>query len=41
MLGVDDTGAPDPGMSGAEKMVDEPGYADTWLDLDRNTVGRA
>ncbi|MBZ5741269.1 ABC transporter ATP-binding protein [Nocardioides mangrovi] len=42
LLGVDDTGAPDPGASPAADLgANEPGYADTWFDLDRKTMASA
>jgi peptide/nickel transport system ATP-binding protein/oligopeptide transport system ATP-binding protein len=41
LLGVDDTGNPDPGASPSEKLQTQPGYDDTWFDLDKKTFGRA
>ncbi len=41
LLGVDDTGNPDPGASTSEKLNTHPGYDDTWFDLDKKTFGRA
>jgi len=41
MLGTDDHGTPDPGASPSEDLHSGPGYADTWLDLDNRTFGRA
>ncbi len=41
LLGVDAAGAPDPGASPATDLVEQPGYADTWFDLDGKTIGRA
>lgn len=41
LLGVDDTGAPDPGASPATDIGNEPGYADTWFDLERKTMASA
>lgn len=38
MLGVDDTGTPDPGASPSADVGNEPGYSDTWFDLERRTV---
>jgi peptide/nickel transport system ATP-binding protein len=38
LLGVDDDGAPDPGASPSPLAANEPGYADSWFDLDRKTV---
>jgi len=40
LLGVDADGRPDPGGSPAE-LENTPGYADTWFDLDNNSLGRA
>ena len=39
LLGVDADGRPDPGGSPAE-LENTPGYADTWFDLDNNSLGR-
>ncbi|MEI7057020.1 dipeptide ABC transporter ATP-binding protein [Nocardioides sp. CCNWLW239] len=41
LLGVDEFGAPDPGASPADVPGDGPGYADTWVDLKNNGLGRA
>ena len=42
LLGVDGTGAPDPGATPAADLgANEPGYADTWFDLDRKTMASA
>ncbi len=41
LLGVDASGQPDPGASPATDLVEQPGYADTWFDLDGKTIGRA
>ena len=41
LLGVDDTGAPDPGASPVAQVGNEPGYADTWFDLERKTMASA
>lgn len=41
LLGVDDAGNPDPGASPSEKLNTQPGYEDTWFDLDKKTFGRA
>jgi peptide/nickel transport system ATP-binding protein/oligopeptide transport system ATP-binding protein len=41
LLGVDEYGEPDPGASPAEITGDGPGYAETWIDLENNTLGRA
>ncbi|MEX0428676.1 ABC transporter ATP-binding protein [Nocardioides sp. DS6] len=40
LLGVDDEGRPDPGGSPAD-IGNAPGYADTWFDLENNSMGRA
>jgi peptide/nickel transport system ATP-binding protein/oligopeptide transport system ATP-binding protein len=41
LLGVDDTGTPDPGASPSPDIGNEPGYADTWFDLERKTMAKA
>jgi oligopeptide/dipeptide ABC transporter ATP-binding protein len=41
LLGVDNTGVPDPGATPAEHIGNEPGYADTWFDLKRKTMASA
>ena len=41
LLGVDAEGRPDPGASPSEDLVERPGYADTWFDLDAKSIGRA
>ncbi len=41
LLGVDDTGAPDPGATPSPAIGNEPGFADTWFDLDRKTMASA
>ena len=41
LLGVDDTGSPDPGGSPDRDPMSGPGYADSWFDLDTKTFGRA
>lgn len=41
LLGVDAQGQPDPGASPVNDLVEQPGYADTWFDLDQKTIGRA
>jgi len=41
LLGVDASGQPDPGASPVTDLVEQPGYADTWFDLDKKTIGRA
>ncbi|TIC80358.1 dipeptide/oligopeptide/nickel ABC transporter ATP-binding protein, partial [Nocardioides sp. GY 10113] len=40
LLGVDAHGQPDPGATPSSDLVDGPGYADTWFDLDAKTIGR-
>ncbi|MCW2813705.1 MAG: peptide transporter ATPase [Nocardioides sp.] len=41
MLGVDSQGSPDPAATPSEQVTNQPGYADTWFDLDTRTFGRA
>lgn len=41
LLGVDRSGAPDPGATPATDLVGQPGYAETWFDLDGRTLGKA
>jgi peptide/nickel transport system ATP-binding protein/oligopeptide transport system ATP-binding protein len=41
LLGVDSEGRPDPGASPSTDLVEQPGYADTWFDLDNKSIGRA
>ncbi|WP_435771061.1 ABC transporter ATP-binding protein [Nocardioides sp. SYSU DS0651] len=41
LLGVDAEGRPDPGASPSSDLVDQSGYADTWFDLDKKSIGRA
>ena len=41
LLGVDDSGAPDPGATPSPAIGNEPGYADTWFDLERKTMASA
>jgi peptide/nickel transport system ATP-binding protein/oligopeptide transport system ATP-binding protein len=41
LLGTDDTGAPDPGATPATDLGDEPGYSDTWFDLQNKTMAKA
>ena len=41
LLGVDDTGTPDPGASPSRDIGSDPGYADTWFDLERRTMAGA
>lgn len=41
LLGVDSSGQPDPGASPVTDLLEQPGYADTWFDLDGKTIGRS
>jgi oligopeptide/dipeptide ABC transporter ATP-binding protein len=42
LLGVDDSGTPDPGASPSTDIVgNEPGYSDTWFDLEHKTMASA
>ncbi|MGB0098872.1 MAG: dipeptide ABC transporter ATP-binding protein [Nocardioides sp.] len=41
LLGVDDSGAPAPGATPSPEIGNDPGYADTWYDLDRQTMAQA
>ena len=41
LLGVDDSGTPDPGASPSAEIGNEPGYSDTWFDLERKTMASA
>ncbi|WP_370287972.1 ABC transporter ATP-binding protein [Nocardioides sp.] len=41
LLGVDREGQPDAGASPTTDLVEQPGYADTWFDLDSKSIGRA
>jgi oligopeptide/dipeptide ABC transporter ATP-binding protein len=41
LLGVDESGAPDPGAGPVTPITDSPSYADTWFDIDSRTFGRA
>lgn len=41
LLGVDDSGTPDPGASPTPNVGNDPGYADTWFDLERKTMASA
>jgi oligopeptide/dipeptide ABC transporter ATP-binding protein len=41
LLGVDDSGTPDPGATPSHVVGNEPGYADTWFDLNRKTMASA
>lgn len=41
LLGVDDTGTPDPGATPSVEVGNDPGYSDTWFDLERKTMASA
>lgn len=41
LLGVDDTGSPDPGASTTDELDTSPGFSDTWIDLDNRTMAKA
>ncbi|HEY0949718.1 dipeptide ABC transporter ATP-binding protein [Nocardioides sp.] len=41
LLGVDDTGSPDPGATPSIEVGNDPGYSDTWFDLERKTMASA
>ncbi|GAB3784414.1 ABC transporter ATP-binding protein [Nocardioides ungokensis] len=41
LLGVDDTGAPDPGAAPAAEVGNDPGFSDTWFDLERRSMAKA
>ena len=41
LLGVTPQGNPDLGSSPSDQLTDQPGYSDTWFDLDKKTFGRA
>jgi oligopeptide/dipeptide ABC transporter ATP-binding protein len=41
LLGVDDIGTPDPGATPSPVVGNEPGYSDTWFDLEHKTMARA
>jgi peptide/nickel transport system ATP-binding protein/oligopeptide transport system ATP-binding protein len=41
LLGVDDTGSPDPGAGPATDLPTGSGYSDTWFDLQNKTMGKA
>jgi peptide/nickel transport system ATP-binding protein/oligopeptide transport system ATP-binding protein len=40
LLGVDSVGHPEPGASPATEGLVQPGYSDTWIDLDGRTSAR-
>ncbi|MGD9960200.1 ABC transporter ATP-binding protein [Nocardioides sp.] len=41
LLGVDDSGNPDPGVAPATDLGNNPGYSDTWFDLEAKTMKKA
>jgi len=41
LLGVDGQGDPDPGATPSEDAVTQPGFRDTWFDLEAKTMGKA
>ncbi|GAA3831499.1 dipeptide ABC transporter ATP-binding protein [Nocardioides panacisoli] len=41
LLGVDAHGQPDPSASPTTDLIQQPGYSDTWFDLDNRSIGRA
>ncbi|CUR54707.1 Oligopeptide/dipeptide ABC transporter, ATPase subunit [metagenome] len=41
LLGVDDSGNPDPGVLPATDLGNNPGYSDTWFDLEAKTMKKA
>jgi oligopeptide/dipeptide ABC transporter ATP-binding protein len=41
LLGVDDTGKLDPGASPSTEVGNDPGFSDTWFDLERKTMASA
>jgi len=41
LLGTDATGTPDPGAGPAADIGNEPGFSDTWFDLERKTMAKA
>ncbi len=41
LLGVDDSGTPTPGATPTTTVGNEPGFADTWFDLERKTMASA
>ncbi|WP_460828631.1 ABC transporter ATP-binding protein [Nocardioides hungaricus] len=41
LLGVDDSGTPDPGATPSPALGNDPGYADSWFDLSRKTMASA
>jgi oligopeptide/dipeptide ABC transporter ATP-binding protein len=41
LLGVDDSGSPDPSAGPTKDVGTDPGFSDTWFDLDRKTMVKA
>ncbi|MGY2703161.1 ABC transporter ATP-binding protein [Nocardioides sp. HB32] len=41
LLGVDDSGTPNPGATPSAEVGNEPGFSDTWFDLERKTMATA
>jgi oligopeptide/dipeptide ABC transporter ATP-binding protein len=41
LLGVDDTGTPDPGATPSTELGSDPGFSDTWFDLEHKTMAKA
>ncbi|WP_269320323.1 ABC transporter ATP-binding protein [Nocardioides sp. URHA0032] len=41
LLGVDDSGTPNPGATPSAEVGNEPGFSDTWFDLERKTMASA
>jgi peptide/nickel transport system ATP-binding protein/oligopeptide transport system ATP-binding protein len=41
LLGVDDTGTPNPGATPSAEVGNDPGFSDTWFDLERRTMASA
>ncbi|WP_395658757.1 ABC transporter ATP-binding protein [Nocardioides sp.] len=41
LLGVDDSGTPNPGATPSSEVGNEPGFSDTWFDLERKTMASA
>jgi peptide/nickel transport system ATP-binding protein/oligopeptide transport system ATP-binding protein len=41
LLGVDDTGSPDPSAGATTEVGTDPGFSDTWFDLNRKTMVKA
>jgi peptide/nickel transport system ATP-binding protein/oligopeptide transport system ATP-binding protein len=41
LLGVDDTGTPNPRATPSAEVGNDPGFSDTWFDLERRTMASA